>query len=61
MYGIIILQGKAPCKQTECNINCKGVVHMKIKIPYVIVTCIKGREVNDIVDIPAESAGDNND
>lgn len=31
---------------------------MKIKIPYVVVTAIKGREVNDV---PAESAGDSND
>lgn len=31
---------------------------MKIKIPYVVVTCIKGHEVNDI---PAESAGVSND
>lgn len=36
---------------------------MKIKIPYVVVTAVKGREVNDIVfvPIPAESAGDSND
>lgn len=35
---------------------------MKIKIPYVIVTCIKGREVNDIVFLDtAESEGGNND
>lgn len=49
---------------------------MKIKIPYVVVTAVKGREVNDVVfidtasrktcagvfiDIPAESAGDSND
>lgn len=35
---------------------------MKIKIPYVVVTCIKGREVNDIVFLDtAESAGDSNE
>lgn len=36
---------------------------MKIKIPYVVVTAIKGREVNDVVfiDVPAESAGDSNE
>lgn len=38
---------------------------MKIKIPYVVVTAVKGREVNDLVSdfvpIPAESAGDSND
>lgn len=46
---------------------------MKIKIPYVVVTAIKGREVNDVVfidtasrktcadNIPAEGAGDSND
>lgn len=28
---------------------------MKIKIPYVIVTCIKGREVNDIVFLDTSS------
>lgn len=50
LYGIIILQGKVPCKQTGCNTNCKGVVHMKIKIPYVV-----------FIDIPAESAGDSNE
>nr|DAL07095.1 MAG TPA: hypothetical protein [Caudoviricetes sp.] len=54
-YGIIILQGKAPCKQTECNTNCKGVLHMKIKIPYVVVTAVKGREVNDVVFIDTAS------
>lgn len=36
---------------------------MKIKIPYVVVTAIKGREVNDVVfiDVPAGSAGDSNE
>lgn len=28
---------------------------MKIKIPYVIVTCVKGREVNDVVFIDTAS------
>lgn len=41
---------------------------MKIKIPHVVVTAVKGREVNDIVFVDttgkknaAESAGDSND
>lgn len=41
---------------------------MKIKIPYVVVTAVKGREVNDIVFVDtaskknaAESEGGNND
>lgn len=46
---------------------------MKIKIPYVVVTGLKGREVNDIVfidtasrktcadNMKAEGAGDSND
>lgn len=41
---------------------------MKIKIPYVVVTAVKGREVDDVgryrgtfIDVPAESAGDSND
>ena len=35
---------------------------MKIKIPYVVVTAVKGCEVNDIVFVDtAESAGDSND